>query len=412
MDAARPVQLLRMAFPAAAAALLWLTAPAAAEPAAPADPLFEHRFQSFLAGGYEPLTAPVDWYAPSERVPGAEFPPIRALEPAEGFDPAALEALADHTGAIGSTALLISHRGRMILERYWRDDGRDTRFNPQSMSKTVLALLFGKAIEEGHIAGVDQPVGDFISEWRGDPRGTITIGDLLTMSGGLEQLAGEYGYQTVPENPAVEQHFGSDFIGPILGLDLVDAPGTVWDYNNNETNLLGVVLERATGRRYADYLSETLWRPLGLEDASLYLDREGGFPMVSCCVMSRPVDWLRIGELIAARGSFEGRQLIPADWIEAMTAPSTTRPGYGYLTWLGNQRVGGEPDPRPGLVPWQSEEFLADDLVFLHGHGGQRVWVVPSRDLVIVRAGKSWPSEWDEAAIPNGVIRAMEAAGE
>lgn len=378
------------------------------------DLLLEQRLGSFLAGGYEPLTTPVGWYSPTARVRGGAYPDIRRVAETGAFDGEAVAAIAAYAERIGSSALLISHRGEIVHESYWRDSGRDTYFNPQSMSKTVLGLLIGVAIDEGHIGGVDDPVGRYITEWADDPRGAITIRNLLHMSGGLEQLGGDYGYAVVPENPAVAHHFGSDFVGPILGLAQADPPGARWDYNNNETNLLGILLERATGRRYSDYLSEKLWRPLRLADASLYLDRENGTPMMSCCILSRPVDWVRIGELIADRGAFEGRQLVPAAWIAEMLQPAPTNPDYGYQIWLGNQRVGGEPDARPGLIPWQSEEFLADDLVLLHGHGAQRVWIVPSLELVIARAGRSWPTEWDEAAMPNAVIRAMarSSAGE
>jgi CubicO group peptidase (beta-lactamase class C family) len=387
---------------------LLLSGPVHAQDDAGRDRLLEQRLGSFLAAGYDPLTTPVGWYGPTARVTGAAYPDIRQVAEADAFDPEALAAVAGHAERIGSSALLVSHGGALVHESYWRDSGRDTHFNPQSMSKTVLALLVGIAIDEGLIGGVDDPVGRYVAEWADDPRGAITVRSLLHMSGGLEQLGGDYGYAVVPENPAVAQHFGSDFVGPILGLAQADPPGARWDYNNNESNLLGVLLERATGRRYADYLSEKLWRPLGLADAAMYLDREGGTPMVSCCILSRPIDWLRIGELIAGRGAFAGAQLVPAQWIAEMIAPAPTRPGYGYQIWLGDQRVGGEPDPRPGLIPWQSEPFAAGDLIFLHGHGAQRVWIIPSRDLVIVRAGRSWPTEWDEAAIPNALIRALD----
>ena len=82
------------------------------------------------------------------------------------------------------------------------------------MSKTVAALLAGRAIADGHVAGVDARIGDYLEEWAADPRGDITVEQLLTMSGGLEQIGGDYGYAVVPENPAVAQHFGSDFVGP------------------------------------------------------------------------------------------------------------------------------------------------------------------------------------------------------
>ena len=217
-------------------------------------------------------------------------------------------------------------------ESYWRDSGRDTYFNPQSMSKTVAALLVGIAIDQGHIDSVDERVGCYVTEWADDPRGAITIRNLLQMSDGLAQLSGDYDYAVVPENPASAQFFGHDFTGPVLELTQADPPGARWDYNNSETILISILLERATGHRYADFLSENLWRALNLADASLYLDREGRAPMVNCYILSRPIDWLRIGELIANRGVFEGVRLVSSSWIAEMLEPAPMRAGYGYLT--------------------------------------------------------------------------------
>jgi CubicO group peptidase (beta-lactamase class C family) len=379
---------------------------AAAGPAT--DARFERRFESFVAAGYDPLTVPVDWFEPTERVAGGNAAHLE-VKPTKTIAPTALATAAAYAAAANSTALLVAQGDDIIYERYWRGDGPDSLFNPQSMSKTLVALLVGIAIDEGRIRSVEDPVERYVREWRGDPRGKITVEQLLRMSSGLAQLQGKHGYALTRDNPAVYQHFGSDFVKPILGLRLAAAPGTKWDYNNNATNLLGVVLERATGKRYAALLSEKLWRPLGNRDARLYLDREGGFPMVSCCVFSRPRDWVRVGQLIAGRGEFGGKRLVPAAWIDHMTTPAPTYRGYGYQIWLGDQKVGGAPLPvqAQGLSPWQSEPFAAEDMIFLNGHGFQRVWIIPSRDLVIVRAGKSWPSEWDEAAIPNSIVRGM-----
>ena len=128
--------------------------------------------------------------------------------------------------------------------------------------------------------------------------------------------------------------------------------------------------------------------------------------MSSCCVFSRPVDWVRIGALIGARGTWQDRQLVPAAWVDDMAKESPAYPGYGYYLWRGDQRVGGAPDYKIGLIPWASEAFAAP-TVFLYGHGQQRVWIVPSRDLVIVRAGRTWPKSWDESLLVNLVVRGM-----
>lgn len=88
-----------------------------------------------------------------------------------------------------------------------------------------------------------------------------------------------------------------------------------------------------------------------------------------------------------------------------MTQPSPGYRGYGFQVWLGDQTVGGEPQARPGTIPWQSEPFAARGMVMLHGHGGQRAYVMPDKRLVIVRAARAWPSAWDDAVLSNTIWR-------
>ncbi len=368
------------------------------------DATLDRRLSSFLAGGYEPLTVPVDWFD-TDPVPGAPTPVETGAS--ASVPPAVLDAAAAWAEKQDSTALIVAHRGRVVLERYWHGDGRDTRFNPQSMAKTLVALLVGQAIQRGEIKSVDDPLDAYITEWLGDPRGRITLRQSLQMATGLGQIAGDYGYRVVPENPAVAQHFGADFLGPALKSPLKDVAGTKFDYNNNDVLLVTAALERASGKPYRTLLSERLWKPLGLGNAAVYADKPGGTAMSSCCVFSRPVDWVRIGALIGARGTWQDRQLVPAAWVDDMAKASPAYPGYGYYLWRGDQRVGGAPDYKIGLIPWASEAFAAP-TVFLYGHGQQRVWIVPSRDLVIVRAGRTWPKSWDESLLVNLVVRGMK----
>ncbi|QIQ87196.1 serine hydrolase [Erythrobacter sp.] len=377
----------------------------AAPLAAQDDPLFERRWESLLAGGYEPLTIPVDWYDPVAEVEGAPTPVVATTPAVAGIAPTALEAAASWAEAQNSTALLVARDGKLVFERYWQGTGRDTRFNPQSMSKTVLALLMGIAIERGEVGSVGDPVSDYVSEWKGEPRGAITLRQMLHMASGLEQGDAGYGYKVTPDNPVVRHSLGSDYTKLPLSLEPVGAPGESFDYNNNVNQLLGIVLERASGRDYEALLSERLWQPLGLADAAMPLDREGGMVITSCCILSRPVDWLRIGQLFVDGGRYEGAQVVPEDWIEAMLEPSPAYRGYGYQVWVGNQQVGGERPPRVPLVPWQSEAFAPPRVVLLHGHGGQRVYAMPDKGLVIVRAARDWPQGWDDALLPNVIWR-------
>jgi len=300
----------------------------------------------------------------------------------------------------------------MVFEQYWQGTKRDTRFNPQSMSKTVLAMLVGIAIDRGEIASADAPIAEYLPEWEGQQRGAITIRQMLWMSAGLEQGDNGYGYAVTPENPIVRHSLGSDFTKLLFALEPAAEPGTAFDYNNQVNQLLGVIIERTSGMKYAAVLSERIWKPLGLRDAAMPLDREGGMAHTSCCILSRPIDWLRIGSLFLNGGRYGGQQVVPEQWLSEMIEPSPAYGGYGYQVWVHDQQIGGERPPRVPLIPWQSEPFTSQQVIVLHGHGGQRTYVMPDKGLVIVRAARAWPDAWDDALLPNVIWRGTSETGD
>jgi CubicO group peptidase (beta-lactamase class C family) len=165
------------------------------------------------------------------------------------------------------------------------------------------------------------------------------------------------------------------------------------------------VLLRATGRPYADYVAEKLWRPLGAKPARLWLDRAGGMPKGYSFFQARPRDWLRIGLAMKTAGVVDGRQVIPREWLRQMTTPSPANPKYGLHLWLGSPHVPERfYNKNTPFGVKQTEPFAVDDVVFFDGGGGQRVYVIPSADLVIVRTGMPSP-EWDDGILPNIVLR-------
>ncbi|WP_394730081.1 serine hydrolase domain-containing protein [Altererythrobacter sp. GH1-8] len=365
------------------------------------DENFERRWESLAAGGYQPLTIPVDWYDPVAEVAGDPQAYQLATPEEAGIAPTAIVAAEAWAKAQNSTALIVARDGRIVHERYWQGSGRDTLFNPQSMSKTLTAMLVGTAIARGEIASVEEPISTYIAEWADDPRGQIPLRHMLWMASGLEQGDDGYGYQVTRDNPIVRHSLGSDFTDRLLTLRQIGPSGETFDYNNQVNQLIGMVLERASGKDYETLLSERIWQPLGLAHAKMPLDREGGMVLSSCCVLSRPIDWVRIGGLFLAAEKVGARGIVPVEWLAEMIAPSPGYKGYGYQVWVGNQNIGGERPPGVPLIPWQSEAFAAPQVIMLHGHGGQRTYVMPDKGLVIIRAARDWPEAWDDAVLPN-----------
>jgi CubicO group peptidase (beta-lactamase class C family) len=297
-----------------------------------------------------------------------------------------------------SDALLVWQRGRLLLAHDYPGHGPDSRTWSASMEKTLVALLVGVAIARGDIQSVDQPAALWLPEWKHDARAKITLRDLLTMSSGLE-------HPTFGSPKAAPLILGTDMTPALLALGVAQPPGQAFDYNTSDAEIMMIILERATHEAFADLLSTGLWKPLGLADADLALDHVGGLPRPT--IFARARDWLAIGELIDGQGVYHGRRVVPSAWIRAMVAPSPLNPNYGFFIWRGSppgtERSYG---PFVGYKAKHSAPFVAPDILYLDGYGGERVFVVPSRSLVIVRTGAT-RDDWDDAIIPNAVIKGL-----
>ena len=338
---------------------------------------------------------------PQEAVPGIVRDDLPVAAP-EGIDPAGLAAAEAYAARTKSVALLVWHRGALRYEKYWPGSGPDTRTDTFSAHKTVMGLLYGAAIADGYIESVDQPAATWLPEWRSDSRRDIRLRDLLQMSSGLElPVFGTWrGFRVT---------LGSDLASVVLPLQPEKPPGNDFQYSNANAAILGIVLQRATGKRYAQYLSERLWSRLGTGPAAVWLDHEGGVPRTFCCLYARARDWLQVGRLILDGGRSGGQQVIPEEWIRAMTTPAPTNPNYGYQIWLGSPPGKERKYNDKTVKAFHSEPYVAADIRYVDGFGGQRVYIVPSQELIIVRTGEA-QFDWDDAILPNAILRALRPA--
>lgn len=302
-------------------------------------------------------------------------------------------------------SLLVWHNGAVIHEKYWGDATADSRPESASMHKSAMASLLGIAIAEGHIGSVDDPVGKYIPEWANDPRGKITLRQTLHMATGLAGL--EMG-GLLSQN----SRFGYGLFMRQLtfGRELTSEPGTVFDYRNPNSQMLGYIIEATTKKRYADYLSEKMWKPLGAKDAYVWLDKPGGMARTSGSLLARTEDWLRVGIMLKDSGQFEGKQVVPAAWVEEMIQPSPANPSYGFQLWRATpfQAERYYNSVKRGAMVPAAEEWLDPDIFFFDGFGGQRVYISRKHNLVIAREGAA-RMDWDDTALPNEIIRAITA---
>jgi CubicO group peptidase (beta-lactamase class C family) len=305
-------------------------------------------------------------------------------------------AAVDYAAATDSYALLIWQGGKLRTAHYFAPHDATLRPESASMHKSVLALAVVAAIADGKIHSADDPLARYIPEWAKDARGRITVRQVLNMATGLKPP------------PLSFSNDGDKARATLLGLEVAAAPGTGFQYANAFSQILVLVLEKATGRPYADYLSARIWKRVHADDAYVWLNEPTGFPRGYTALMAHATDWLRIGLLIKDRGRVGGSRVLPAALIDQMTAPSATNPDYGWQIWRGAtyQPDRFYNDAKVGASVKASAPFAADDILYFDGFGGQRVYISRSKDLVIVRQG-AMRLDWDDAMLPNLVIGAL-----
>lgn len=347
---------------------------------------------------------PASYYQPVVEVPGDPGPWFPVADAgARSIAAPALEAAADYAEAHNSAALLVLHRGVVQLERYWQAIGPDSLFTGRAMTRSLIPPLVAIARQQGAIDSLDDPVGRYLEEWRDDPRGAVTLRQFLGNLSGLEnpQLAGD----PDPDNKNSRLALGGDFREAVLDFELENEPGQVFAFSNANAQVLGAVLESATGQDYEEYLDEHLWAPLGAGPAYLYMDSPGGMPAVYCCFRATPRDWLRYGAALLADGRVGDRRLWPRGLVAEITTPSPVYDLYGLQIWVGNPGPGEERIYIQGrdMTAPHGAGIRAEDVFFLEGGGFRTMWVLPEEELVILRLGY-FDEDWTTSAIPNRVL--------
>jgi CubicO group peptidase (beta-lactamase class C family) len=370
------------------------------------DRVFWQRWFS-QAEGDAVLTA-WDSYEPVELIADGPSPPLPEVAPsARTISDDALAAAQDYAESYDSIAFLVARNGVLELEHYGQGYDRSTIVDSQSMHKGLLGVVVAIAADQGFIPSLEEPASTYIPAWINDERGKITVADLVEMTSGLAQVESS----TSAFSPVQRLFFGTDLDGPVNDIPLAFAPGTQFDFNHVNSQALHAVLTGATGMRYAEFVRKYLWEPLGAGFAQVRLDHPGGTARIFCCIQTRPMDWMRLGVMLANGGRAGNTQIVSRQWVDRLMSGTDVNPNFGYHVWLGapysGSRLVSAPANRRAPV---SEPFLADDVMYVEGRGGQRLYVVPSAGLVAYRTGRI-DFSWDDAKIVNMLLAGIQPGG-
>lgn len=355
-----------------------------------------------------------NWYKPRTVVNGHDQAVRLSVnsDKKDWINPKVLADVEQYLFQQNSRAFLVMHQGKLVHERY-KNFAHHRTFNSMSMVKTIQAIAIGIAIDKGLINSVHDSVTNYLPEWKNDPRAKITIEHLLTMQSGLKSDLKLHGLTFLPL--IVRLYLGTDINRYVLALPAVSEPGTYFEYNNYNTQLLGLILQRASGLTTAEFLSQYLWQPLGCHDASLWLDRHQGTARTFAALFARPEDWLRVASLFLTQGTFQGQQIVSASWLEQMQIPRNTpalgikdgKSDYGYQLWLKAHDYGLIRGIPSFEAMHAQGEHHDDSIFYFEGLRGQYLFVSPHHQLIMLRMGERPLRHWDGSFAINQITRAL-----
>jgi len=322
--------------------------------------------------------------------------------PLQAGPPLQVANVDDFMSSQRSAALLIVHDGKLRLERYGLGFDAGGRWTSFSVAKSITSTLVGAAIRDGYIRSMDDKVSDYIPEMKGSAYDDVSIRQLLTMTSGVR-----WNEDYADPNSDVAKFNGHK---PEDGVDALvsymrklprEAPaGTRWHYSTGETNLVGVLLNQATKKPLATYLSEKIWVPAGMEQQATWILNRTGQEISGCCIQAATRDFARFGVFILNGARIDGKSIVPDGWLLEATTTRTDvgRPGrgYGYFWWT-----------------------YADGSYAARGIFGQGLFIDPKRKLVIAlnadwgRGASDRPADEARESFYRAVQQAVddEAAG-
>jgi CubicO group peptidase (beta-lactamase class C family) len=298
--------------------------------------------------------------------------------------PGALDNLLQRIKTVG---LVVIRNDSLLYEKYWDGYSDSSLSNSFSMAKSITSLLIGTAIKEGKIKSVNEKVSTYLPEFSQGMAAHLTIKNLLTMSSGSNW---DEAYAN-PFSVTTESYYGSDLHKTATGVKIVKEPGTYHSYKSGDTELLGLILEKVTGKSLSSYAAEKLWQPLGAEHPALWsTDHKEGNEKAFCCFNSNARDFARIGQMMLDSGRWKGNAIIDPAYYSQSISPcnipdekNVACDYYGYQWWIATHYPG---------------------VFYARGILGQYIIVIPSKKMVIVRLGHKRSAEH-----VNGLLEEVDA---
>ena len=323
------------------------------------------------------------------------------------MDPEVFEAL--HQALHGSGIhTMVTVKDGVIIDEYYGDGyDENSLFELYSASKSFTGALIGIAIDEGYIGGVDDRVSDYLPEVleQEDPRKhDLTLRHLLTQTSGLEWYEWGSGYSNWTEFRSAD-----NWVDYILSRALIHDPGTVFNYSTGNTHLLSAVLQSATGMNQEEYCRTRLFDPMGISEEAYWNTDPQGIADGGNGLVITSRDAARFGQLYLNGGTWNGQQLVPADWVEESTSRQNSGPGdatgaYGYQWWVRTHTAG---EYGTYATPYPAASY---DTYFAFGHAGQFIYVVPELQLVTVITSSCQSSYTPRAYFTDYILNAYMGA--
>lgn len=264
------------------------------------------------------------------------------------------------------SGLLVVHDEHVVFEKYLLGNDETTRWMSMSVVKSMTATLIGAAIHDGHIRSIDDPIVDYLPRFEGTAYDGVTVRHILQMTSGVAWNE-TYTDPASDRRRMLEAQIGQqpgDILDLMGSLPRVAEPGTRWNYSTGETHVAGALVAAATGMHVADYLSEKIWVPAGMEaDANWWLESPDGLEVGGSGLSATLRDYARFGLVLLNDGVINGERMLPEGWMEEAGSRKVVdgeEIEYGYMLW-----------------PLHDRSYAAIGIF------GQFVFVDPDRDLVV-----------------------------